>query len=195
MTRGGAKKDRDGPERRCIATGASGGVERMIRFVLSPDGALTPDLAEKLPGRGVWLTAERAHVETAVKKRLFSRGFRQPVEAPEDLADTLAALAAARTIEAVSLARKAGLAVNGFEKVKARLRKGGIGALLAASDGAEDGRGKLAALLGDAPLVAALTANELGAAFGRDAVVHAALEPGGVTERALREARRLDGLR
>lgn len=195
MTRGGVRKEREGPERRCIATGESGDTDPMVRFVLDPGGRLTPDLAERLPGRGVWLTATRALVETAAKKRLFSRGFRQPVETPDDLADRLEALAAARTVEALSLARKAGLAVTGFEKAKARLKQGGAGALLAAADGAADGRAKLAALKGDAPLVAVLTAAEIGAAFGRSEAVHAVLEPGGATERVLREAGRLDGLR
>ena len=195
MTRGGAVKDRTGPERRCVATGESGSTERLIRFVLDPAGRLTPDLAEKLPGRGVWLTADRALVEKAVKKRLFSRGFRQPVEAPEDLADRLEALAAARAVAALSLARKAGLAIAGVEKVRARLREGQAGALLAARDGAEDGRGKLAALAGETPIVAALTADEMGQGFGRDATVHAVLDRGGATDAVLREARRLDGLR
>lgn len=195
MTRGGAARERTAPERRCIATGESGPTEMLIRFVLDPEGGLTPDLAEKLPGRGVWLTADRALVEKAVKKRLFSRGFRQPVETAEDLADWLERLAAARMIEAVSLARKAGLAIAGFEKVRARLREGPAGALLAARDGAEDGRAKLAALAGETPIVAVLTADELGQGFGRDATVHAVLDRGGATDRVLREARRLDGLR
>lgn len=195
MTRGGAAKERTGPERRCVATGVSGPTDPLIRFVLDPEGRLTPDLAEKLPGRGVWLTADRAAVGLAVKKRLFSRGFRQPVEAPDDLADQLEALAAARAVEALSLTRKAGLAIAGFEKVRARLRQGLAGALIAARDGAEDGRRKLAPLRGEAPLVEALTGDEMGLAFGRDSVIHAVLDQGGATDRFLREARRLDGLR
>lgn len=203
MTRGGAARDREGPERRCIATGTSDGTERMIRFVLDPEGRLTPDLAARLPGRGVWLTAERALVEQAVKKRLFSRAFRQPVEAPEDLPARLEALAAARVIEAVGLARKAGLAATGFEKVRARLKRGRVGALLEASDGAADGRAKLAGIVSAvaasggaaAPLVECLSGAELGLAFGRDSVIHAVLDEGGAADRVVREARRLDGLR
>ncbi|QIE56810.1 RNA-binding protein [Pikeienuella piscinae] len=203
MTRGGAAKEKDGPERRCIATGESGGTDRLIRFVLDPDGRLTPDLAARLPGRGVWLTAKRTLVAKAVKKRLFSRGFRQPVEAPADLADRLEALLVTRLVEALGIARKAGLAVTGFEKVRARLKKGRVGALLAASDGAEDGRGKLIAVVtaiekaggGAIPIVDALRSEELGLAFGRDSVIHAALDQGGATDRVIREARRLDGFR
>lgn len=195
MTRGGAVKNRDVPVRRCIASGASGETGRMIRFVLDPDGKLTPDLAERLPGRGAWLTASTAAVALAVKKRLFSRAFRRPVEVQEMLADQLEDLLVARMVDAVGLARKAGLAVNGFEKVRARLRQSGSGAVMAASDGAADGRGKIAALAGDTPLIESLTSAELGSAFGRDSVIHAVLDKGGVTERVLREADRLDGFR
>lgn len=195
MTRGGARREREEPERRCLATGESGGRSGLVRFVLDPEGRLTPDVAERLPGRGVWVTADRALMEKAVKKRLFSRGFKQPVTAPEDLPDLVERLLTARAIEAVSLCRKAGLAVTGFEKVKARLRQGGAAMLLAAADGAADGRAKLAALAGETPLVEALTAAELGLAFGRDAAVHAVADPGGASDRALREARRLDGFR
>ena len=195
MTRGGQPKQREAPERRCIATGVSGETAGLIRFVLDPEGGLTPDLAERLPGRGAWLSATRDAAALAAKKRLFSRGFRQPVEVSADLPDQLERLLARRLVEAVSLTRKAGLAVNGFEKVKARLKQGGVGVLLAASDGSDDGRGKLAPLAGDAPIISVLTADELGMAFGRDSVVHAALDVGGATERVLREARRLDGFR
>ncbi len=195
MTRGGQPKTREAPERRCIATGVSDETTGMIRFVLDPEGLLTPDLAERLQGRGAWLSATRDAAALAAKKRLFSRGFKQPVEVSDDLPDQLEALLAKRLIEAVSLTRKAGLAVNGFEKVKARLKQGGVAALLAASDGSEDGRSKLVALAGEAAIIAVLTADELGLAFGRDSVVHAALNVGGATDRVLREARRLDGFR
>ncbi|MEO0361567.1 MAG: RNA-binding protein [Pseudomonadota bacterium] len=195
MGRGGARRERDEPERRCVATGESGGKAGLIRFVLDPEGRVAPDLAERLPGRGVWLSSNRAAAEKAVKKRLFARGFKAPAEAVDDLPDLLERLLAARTVEALSLCRKAGLAVAGFEKARARLREGGVAALFAASDGAADGRAKLAAIRGDAPIVECLTADEIGAAFGRDATVHAAVAPGGAADRAIREAGRLDGFR
>ncbi len=195
MGRGGVAKTRTAPERRCIASGVSGGTEGLIRFVLSPDGALVPDLAERLPGRGVWVSARRDAIALAMKKRLFSRAFRRPVEAPADLAATLEGQIVQRLIAAIGLARKAGAAVNGFEKVRARLGQGGAGAVFAASDGADDGRRKVAGLRGDAPLIECLSAEELGWAFGRSAVIHAVLEPGGATDRVLREAHRLDGFR
>lgn len=195
MTRGGRPKDRTEPERRCIATGESGPTAPMVRFVIGPSGEVAPDLAEKLPGRGMWLTATREAAERAVKRRAFARAARAPVAAPPDLPDLLERLLAQRLVEAVALARKAGLAVTGFEKVKARLRQGLVGALLEARDGSDQGRAKLRPLARGAPIMDSLDSGELGLAFGRDFVIHAALDAGGATDRVLREARRLSGFR
>lgn len=167
----------------------------MIRFVLSPEGEVVPDLAGKLPGRGAWVTADRALVERAARKRLFSRSFRAQARPPEDLADRLEAMLAQRLIELIGLARKAGQAVTGFEKVREHLKAGKAGALVEAADGAADGRAKLARLAGDTPVIAVLTGRELGLAFGRDFAIHAALDRGGFADRAIAEALRLEGLR
>jgi len=166
----------------------------MIRFVLGPDGAVVPDLAEKLPGRGVWVTATRAALDKAVEKRLFSRGLKTKVEAPEDLSDRVADLLTRRLTDSVGLARKAGAAVCGYERVRETLMGGRRVALLfAASDGAEGGKSKLRGLADDAKICAVLGSVELGLAFGRETVIHAALLEGGVTKRVLREAARLEG--
>ena len=199
MTRGGAAKNRAMLERRCIATGESGPTDRLIRFVLGPAAEVVPDLAGRLPGRGVWLTAERALVERAMAKKLFSRAFKAPAAAPADLADRLEALLAGRLIDVIGLARKAGQAVTGFEKVRARLKEGAAGALVQASDGAADGKAKLARMAGGLPsgvaVIDVLDSNELGLAFGRDFAIHAALDRGGFADRAIGEAARLSGLR
>ena len=200
MARGGRQKDREGPERRCLATGESAPAAGLIRFALSPAGEAVPDLAGRLPGRGAWLTADRALVEKAVKKKLFSRAFRQPVTAPDDLADRLEAGLAQRLIDAVSLARKAGQAVAGADKVRARIEAGKAAVLLQARDGAPGGRAKLTALAraageGRIAEFAILDASELGLAFGREFAIHAALDAGGFVERVCADAMRLSGLR
>jgi uncharacterized protein len=198
MTRGGRRKDRDGPERRCVATGESGPADRLIRFALSPEGEVVPDLAARLPGRGAWLTADRALAERAVRKRLFSRAFRAQVKVADDLPDRLEALLAARMVEMISLARKAGQAVTGAEKVRARIHSGTAGVLVQARDGAAPGRRKMAALArgaGGVEVVELLDSTELGLAFGRDFAIHAALDSGGFAARLTAEARRLSGFR
>lgn len=196
MSRGGRRQPRaEGPERRCIVTGQSGPRQGLIRFVRGPGDAVVPDLAERLPGRGVWLTADRALVEKAVGKRLFQRAFRGPAHAGPELAERLEALLAERLVAQIALARKAGQAVTGYEKTRARLMSGAAGVLVEAADGAADGRAKLRRLAPELPMMSVLTAGELGLAFGREFAIHAALDAGGIADRALREAMRLAGLR
>lgn len=195
MTRGGRARDRDSPERRCLVTGESGPVAGLVRFVLGPDGSVVPDLGERLPGRGAWVTADAAALALAARKNLFSRAFRAPAKVPADLAGQVEAGLARRLIDAIALARKAGLVTMGFDAVKARLKTGPVAALIEAADGAEGGKGKLRPLAGDAVLIDTPTAAELGLAFGREFVIHAVLDSGGAAERAVREHWRLRGFR
>lgn len=194
MSRGGREKDREQPERRCIVTGEVQPKRGLVRFVIGPDAMVAPDLAEKLPGRGIWVAADRAALEKAAAKNLFSRAARAQVKAPEDLADLVEAGLARRVVELVSLARKSGRAVAGFEKVKGWLAEGRAKVLLQASDGSERGKGKLWTPQGGR-WFGCLTASELGLSFGRDHVIHGALAAGGLTDKVIVEAGRLTGLR
>jgi hypothetical protein len=187
----------DGPIRRCLATGARKPQAEMIRFVLAPDGTVTPDLAAKLPGRGMWLSADAGSIKTACARKLFAKAARAKAVAEADLPARVETLLAARCVETLSLARRAGVAVTGFEKVRAALERGEAALLVEARDAAADGRRKLAqARKGrDLPVVSALTADEIGAAFGRERAVYAALKPGGLMEKLRRDAGRLAGFR
>ncbi len=195
MTRGGRQKQRLEPERRCIATRESGPKAGLIRFVVAPDGAVTPDVAERLPGRGIWVSAERGALERAVGKGLFARAARAPVRAAPDLPAQVEALLARHLVELIALARKAGRAVAGFEKVKAALVAGEAALLVQAADGSVRGRGALRAPEGENTLVSCLSSHELGLAFGRDSVIHAAVLVGGLADRVKDEALRLAGMR
>lgn len=195
MTRGGRPADRDSPERRCIATGESGDTARLVRFVLGPDGCVVPDLAGRLPGRGAWVTADAGTLARACARNLFARAFKAPARVSADLPAQVEAGLARRLVEALALARKAGLATAGFDAVKARLRSGPVAALIEARDGAPGGRARLRPLAGGAPLIGALDQTELGLAFGRESVIHAVLDSGGAAERVIREHERLAGFR
>lgn len=198
-----------GPNRRCIATATVRPKAELLRFVVSPSGEVVPDIEHRLPGRGIWLSARRDVVNTAVTKRLFAKAARRAVVVPEDLADRVEALLLRRCLDSLGLARRAGHAVCGFEKVKAELKAGRAMALVEARDAAEDGKGKLRALIrglrsqkgenpGDAggfPVVELFDAVELGAPFGRDQAVHVALAPGGLARRLVEEAGLLAGFR
>ena len=195
MTRGGREKLRDEPERKCIATGEVSPKSGLIRFVVGPDSSVVPDVAGKLPGRGVYVAATRAALDRAGGKGLFARAARQPVKVPEGLADLVETLLAKRVVELLSMARKAGDAVTGYEKVKEWLVGGRAVALIQASDGSERGKTKLRAPEGENSLISCLAAGEIGLAFGRERAIHAALGAGGLTTRVVEEAARLAGLR
>lgn len=199
-----SEDDRTGDHLRlCAVSRAERPVEDLIRFVAAPDGIITPDLARRLPGRGVWITADRASLETAVKSRAFARSLKRPVEVRPDLADAVEILMVKRAMETLGLANKAGKAVAGFDKVEETLAKGDAALLLHGADAAKDGRGKLdrkfLAIQGDrgrnAPIVDDLTIEQLSLAMGRSNVVHAALIYGGVTEKFTIEAGRLKRFR
>ena len=167
----------------------------LLRFVVGPSGELVPDLAANLPGRGLWLTPRREILERALAKRLFARAARRPLSVPEHFADRVEALLVQRCCEVIGLARRSGLAVAGFEKVREAVRAGKVALLLSALDGAERGRAKIRSLERNLPLAAVLTAAELGAVFGRDHVVNVALSGGRLCGRLIGDAEKLAGFR
>lgn len=190
-----ASRDGRAMERRCIVTGQVRPREELLRFVVGPGGRLTPDIGGCLPGRGIWLSANRDSVKRARARKLFERVTRGVVLVEPDLEDQIEALLASRCVELIGLARRAGQAVSGFEKVRAVLRRNSGTVLLAARDGAQDGRRKLRVAAPKSPVVDCLQAEELGRAFGRERTVHAALSSGTLAERLLIEARKLKGFR
>jgi predicted RNA-binding protein YlxR (DUF448 family) len=188
--------DESGPLRRCVATGERLAPERMVRFVVGPGDLVVPDIAAKLPGRGMWVKAEPEALRRAVAKHLFARAARRAVTVEPDLPATVERLLARQCLDLLGLAKRAGTAVAGFDKVEALLRHGGIGVLIAASDGAADGRGKLRRLAPDAPLVSQFPAAVLAGTLGRDGVVvHAAIARGKLAHRFVAAADRLASLR
>jgi uncharacterized protein len=195
MARGGRTKARSDAERRCIVTGETGPKPGLIRFVIGPEGQVVPDILGRLPGRGIWVSADRAALERAVSRRLFARAARQAVQVPEGLPALVEEQLARRVVELTSLARKGGGAVCGFEKTRDWLASGKAAVLLQAADGSARGKAKLRPPDGDGALIDVLNAAELGLAFGREHVIHAALAAGGLAARVVEEAARLAGVR
>ncbi len=187
------------PERRCIASGQVRPKEELLRFVAGPDGRIVPDLAGRLPGRGLWLTPRRDMMEKACKRNLFAKAARARVRVPDDLIGQVDRLMASRCLDLLGLARRAGAAVAGYEKAASWLAAGKAGVLFQAVDAAEGGRRKLRALARAAgphvPVIELFTAQELGRALGRGAAVHVAVAPAGILARLTRETARLSALR
>jgi len=183
-----------GPLRRCLVTREVLPKAELLRFVVGPDDRLMPDPAERLPGRGLWLTPRRDIVAAAAAKGLFAKAAGRRVVLPSDLAGEVERLLRGRCLALLGLARRAGQLRTGFEKVREDLKAGRAGLLLGASDGALDGRQKLAALAGDRTEVTLFDSAELSAALGREKVVHAMVAADGMAERLRRELERLQGM-
>lgn len=189
-------ESRSEPLRRCIVTRRVRSRRELLRLVIGPDGMVVPDIEGKLPGRGLWITPDRAVIAEALRRGHIAKAARQAVTAPPDLADRIEAGLTRRCLELLGLARRAGQAAVGYEKVRAWLAAGKAGLLVQAADASPEGKRKLQALSrGGVPVIEVLTAAELAAALGRDTVVHVAVAPGRLAARLADEARRLEELR
>lgn len=187
--------EEQGPERRCIVTGEIHPKELLLRFVVGPTDEVVPDVDRRLPGRGLWLSPRRDVVNTAVAKRFFAKAARRAVSVPPDLADRIEVLLARRCLDALGLARRAGQAVCGYEKVRAEIDGRRAAMLVQARDASVAGKEKIRGPGAGLPLIELFDGSELGAVFGRDNAVHIAIARGKLARRLLHEARLLAGFR
>ena len=167
--------------RRCLVTRESMPKERLIRVCVSPEKTVVPDLAAKLPGRGIWVTADKDLVATACAKGLFAKAAHTKVTYPENMDELIRTLFVKRLQSLLGLAKKSGLVVSGFEKVAEALKKGRAVCLLEALDAASDGLEKLDRLRAEVPMIQVLTSEQVSEALGAGLCVHTALKSGGVT--------------
>jgi predicted RNA-binding protein YlxR (DUF448 family) len=185
-------------ERRDIVSGEVMPEERLIRFVAGPDGVV-PDLARKLPGRGMWVQASRAAVETAARKGGFSRSAKAKLAVAPDLADVVEALLRKRILDGLGLARRAGDITFGFEKAAAAIQSGKVAWMIEASDGAQDGRRKLlqvARRIETPPrMLGVFSGDELSLALGLGNVIHLVFLAGRGADRWTQDVERLSGFR
>lgn len=185
VTAEGPGRETAGVQRRCIVSGEVKPTSDMLRFVAAPDGSVVPDLDRKLPGRGLWLSGRRDMVETATRKNAFSRAARQKLSAAPDLAERVEQLLRERCLARLGFARRAGLVVAGFDKVRSQARKHGVAVLFEAAEGAAGGRRKVEALAPQARVVDWFSGADLAHVLGREHVVHVAVAPGDAAQRPL----------
>ena len=165
----------------CIVTGEAKPIGEMIRYVVAPDGNIVPDIAQKLPGRGAWVSASRESLETAIERKMFARAFRGKGVAAAELPQLVERLLQQAALNAISMANKAGQVVSGFERVKAALQEGRVEVLVHASDAGAEGIRKFDAAVKVAEseekpaIIRLFTGEQLDLALGRPNVVHAAL--------------------
>ncbi|MET4635572.1 MULTISPECIES: RNA-binding protein [Kaistia] len=178
--------------RSCIVSRETMPIEKLIRFVIDPEGKVVPDLRNRLPGRGVWVTARADMVALAEKKRLFARGFKEEVTVEPGMAGRIENLLEDAALSALSFARKAGEIVTGFAKVETAIARDGVAGIVQAKEAAEDGRAKIEAALkrrfgraGAVPTIRMFRSEQLDLALGRSNVIHAALLVGRASENVI----------
>ncbi len=182
----GSPRARREPRRQCALTRTIMPKSELIRFVADPDGRMVPDLKAVLPGRGVWITADRASVTLAEQRKLFGRLLEKKagrsITVEPGLADRVEKLLVDRALGALALAQKSGRIITGFAKVEAAVTGDKLVALICARDGAEDSLRKLKqavkrrwGITEALPLFRSFDTAELDLAFGRTNVIHAAL--------------------
>ena len=189
----------DGPLRTCLVTRQRHAPSQMIRFVLSPDAVVTPDIRNRLPGRGVWISASRSTISEAARRKVFAHGFRGTASVGGDLVADVEQLLESDALGLLSLANKAGVVVTGFGKVEDAIGSGEAAILVHAVDAAADGVRKLGQAqrrAGRSPKTVKLfPAARLGLALGRPHVIHAALKNGAAGEGFLARCQRLQAFR
>ena len=191
-------------ERRCLASGKTRDPVHMVRFVLDPEGVVTPDIQGKLPGRGVWVSSDRKSLEKVIAQKGFAKGFKGKAKAEDDLADLTARLLERRVLGLITMARKASVIALGFDQVQSMAREAAIAIRIEASDGSKDGRSKIRTLakamnreqdLPDPVVLGCFMADQIGQALGREAIVHAAVRPCKLAKAMKIDMVRLSGFR
>lgn len=185
-------------ERTCAVTREVLPVTDLLRFVMAPDKTVVVDVKGALPGRGVWVTAKKSVLQEAIKKRAFSRGFKEQVNAEDGLADHTDKLLEQAALGALSISRKAGNLIVGFSKVEAALKKESVLALVHATDASEDGVRKLAAVAASRfgkvdrlSVIRLFSSEQMSTHLGRENVIHAVLLAGEAGRNFVKHAQRL----
>lgn len=179
--------------RRCLLSRRHDHPENMLRFVVAPGGDIVPDLAARLPGRGMWLCADREVLGNPQLSRVFARGARRQVKLPEHLPNLVTEGLAKRLQDGISLGRRAGEAVCGFQKCRERIASGQVGVVICAADASRDELSRLMSGHRDVPVIQ-LESRVLASVFGRDHAVYAVMAPGALARRLITEYKRLTGV-
>lgn len=168
----------------------------LIRFTTDKSDLVYLDLAEKIQGRGFWISARKNVIQKAVDRELFSKAVGKEAHLPDNLVQCIEELLVKRIIQNLSIARKAGHVIGGYEKVRSCLLNKKVSVMFAACDGALDSVQKMKSLRQDDTFwTNTLTKAELGIAFGREIIIHAVMIPGGLAQKVIFDATRLQGFR
>lgn len=160
-------------ERRCIVTGEVMEKEKLLRFTVTPDNMVVPDFKKKLPGKGIWVKNSQRALETAMTKSLFSKVAKKNVKS-SGLAEMVKGILHKKGLDAVSLARKAGILLTGLDKVSDAIKKDKVAFVLEAQDAGADGHNRIMLLAKNLEVFRTYNIEELDKALDKENTVHVA---------------------
>lgn len=182
--------------RTCIVTRTEKSPDEMIRFVLDPEMRVVPDLKRKLPGRGVWVSAEKHVLLEAIRKQLFARGFKVNVKSDDSLADLTENLLRSGLAGLLSMAKKSGVLFSGQKKVEELVRNQAALVLFLAKDKEGDGKLKMKQIIGkqspETVVYELFTSEELDEVTNGVNTVHVGLSKSGIASKIIAAAGKLE---
>ena len=92
-----------------------------IKISLSPDNRLVPDLRDKLPGKSIWLPANKALITDILRKKDLKSYFGVSEILTPDLVFLIEMILRKKILNSISLAKKAGFLAIGLDTIKTKL--------------------------------------------------------------------------
>ncbi len=180
----------------CVVTRERHPQDELVRLVLAPDGSVAVDYRARLPGRGAWVLPRRAELEKLERRPGMLTRHLGPDLDGGGLLEQVRAANLRATLDALTLAMRAGVLVGGKDGVRGALASDKALAVVLASDCsprlAEDLRRRAEPkLVVELPL----DSNALGARVGKGARSALALLRSKPGRKLLRELHRIDTLR
>ena len=160
--------------RKCIVSGETFEKESLLRFTVLENNVIVPDFKKKLPGKGVYVRNSKKSLEKAINNNLFSKALKKPIKADNELISQVENLLFKQALNAISLARKAGVMISGMDKVKEALKKNNIAFLLEAENAGSDGHNKIMSLAKNIEIFNLFKIEELDKELAKDNTVHLA---------------------
>ena len=92
-----------------------------IKISLSPDNKLIPDLSDKLPGKSVWLPADKALIVDILRKEDLKTYFGVSKIFSSDLVSLIETVLRKRILSSISMTKKTGALAIGLDAIKTQL--------------------------------------------------------------------------
>lgn len=179
-------------ERRCIVTKENFHQDELLRFVLSPDNVITPDLDTALPGRGVWVSCSKDALQKAISNNLFSKSLKQKCTIPNDLVERVENILQQKCLKLISLSRRSGDCIIGFDKAYSQAQKSDIALYITASEANSSARRKLENAMGkDTQVIDKWDSDTLSVQFGTENTNHVVVKPSGIANKFIKDYRKL----